>query len=379
MGSIADRPRRSIYARYPASTLLVVNLLLCLLSLVLAEILLRASGARTLRQQILQTVAPYNKRLCAPGGAKPLPVALPFFTDAEGVFKANKDFDFATHPFWGRYGIHINRDGFRSREFLPPEDGSETILLLGDSFAWGASATPISKSFADRLDRAGYCVFNAGIPGVDPTQYARIAQKWVPKLRPKVTAAFVFLGNDIGTSPMLVKPNRNLWYVTLPQYRFLLGYDEYGHYFDSPDEVLPYYRRTYCGETRDTVDLFMYRTVLGKLLHDALVRARTAVVTDTTRAWVRRSLSEIQSVCARHDSKFLLFLIPVNPGLENTSNSLRDNLRLFEGFDPHYPRKVLERDFNKGDEHLNNHGHKRYSRFVLNVLARSSGSGPRLR
>jgi hypothetical protein len=363
----------SLYARHPKTTLLVLNAVLCPLLLASAEMLLRASGVITLRRNALANVAPLHQGFCAALAGSRARLAPLFLADAEGIFKANPQYDFSSDPAWRYLGVHINSAGFRGQEFLPRQDDSKTLLLLGDSFTWGAFAEPLSQSFADRLERAGYQVWNAGIPGVDPTQYARLAQKWVPILKPRVTAVFVFIGNDVEVSPMEVKPNEQLWYVATPGVEFLSGYDEYGVAFSGPEAVLPYYRRTYCGQGYAFWDSLSDDTALGKLFHDLRVARKAARVTDTSRAWVRLALAKIQAVCARYHSEFVLFLIPMMPSVADAPHSLRGNLALFEGFDPHYPSGLREGDYDRHNQHLNNRGHRKYFRFVSKVLKRSAG------
>ena len=59
-----------------------------------------------------------------------------FVTDGEGVFKAN-----IASKEWSDE-IVLNSEGFRGPEFTRSGAEQKSILILGDSFAWGASATP---------------------------------------------------------------------------------------------------------------------------------------------------------------------------------------------------------------------------------------------
>jgi lysophospholipase L1-like esterase len=358
MYSTLDAPPRSVFARHPAATLALINLALVLLFIVGAEVSLRASGVKTIHDQAREMPSYLPADFCTTARRNPLQVERSFLTDSEGIFKANPDWP-------GPWGL-INSDGFRGGEFLPADDGRTTLLLLGDSFTWGVNATPLSRSFADLLEGAGYRVYNTGIPGVDPEQYARIALKYVPRLRPRVTAVFVFLGNDIGSTPMAVEPNRNLWHIT--NFGFLLGYDETGRYFETPEEALKHYRSTYCGDDRGVAERFLLRTALGAVLQRARASWHGATQADSSRAWVRRALSEIRDVSARYGSRFVLFLIPVKPSQQRSFNSLAENLALFDGFDPQFPQRFSEEDYRPGDDHFNNRGHLKYFQFVRKVL-----------
>jgi len=363
MGS-ADAPRRSLFDSHPAVTLVAINLALVLLVAAVAEVSLRLSGVKTLHVQAQALFGLLPPGFCASARRVPVQVIPSFITDGEGIFKAN-------HA-WPGFEEHINSDGFRGAEFQPAQDGRTSLLLLGDSFTWGVGATPLSRSFADRLTKAGYRVYNTGIPGADPEQYARIARKYVPRLRPQVTAVFVYMGNDITPAPLRVEPNRSLWYVT--NLGFLLGYDETGRYFASSEEAIHHYRSLYCGDGGLT-ERFLFRTALGASLQSARRRGLEAIPNDWSRAWVRRALSGIRDVSAQHGSSFMLFLIPVRPSLRNDFNSVPVNLSLFDGFEPRFPRGFSEEDY--GDEHFNNRGHRKYFEFIHRALASRGYAAPR--
>ena len=95
-----------------------------------------------------------------------------------------------------------NGQGFRSRhDFSSPPLAERRILLLGDSFAWGASA-PAGRGFAEQLEtRLGgagkpVVLWNTGIPGTGQNQQIRHLKTYFPVLRPQTVVLAFYEGND---------------------------------------------------------------------------------------------------------------------------------------------------------------------------------------
>src|SRR5262249_18350576 len=107
----------------------------------------------------------------------------------------------------------LNADGFRQRE-LPTDAMSPNavrILFLGDSFTFGHGIRKGSDRFTDilqaRLNATGesasrYYVYNAGVPGTEPSRWIAYLEKLLPSLRPQLVFAVFFLrdGTAICTS-----------------------------------------------------------------------------------------------------------------------------------------------------------------------------------
>ena len=159
-----------------------------------------------------------------------LEVSLPFVTDGEGVHKANID-------HYNSSVVKINSEGFRGAEFTTDTSEKVSILFLGDSFAWGASAKPLTKSFVDIVSRSGFLTYNTGIPGTSPNQYAYLAEKYVPRLKPDIVAVMLYMGNDLAPpSPML--PDKNILHYT--NAGSFYAFDADGKYM-TPEESYKYY------------------------------------------------------------------------------------------------------------------------------------------
>jgi hypothetical protein len=110
----------------------------------------------------------------------------------------------------------INEEGFRSISFQTNYDSLDKIkvLLIGDSFVWGLSAEPIFNCYSDLLLSKDYLVFNTGIPGTDPAQYAAIAEKYIPILKPDIIIVNFYVANDFMFFKREPEISRPLEYAT---------------------------------------------------------------------------------------------------------------------------------------------------------------------
>jgi hypothetical protein len=131
-----------------------------------------------------------------------------FIVDSSGILVANK------HHF-DSLGLYINSDGFRAPEFSRVDTARHKILLIGDSFTWGLSASPIDSCFADLLKtKVNGLVINTGIPSADPAQYDDIAGKYIPILKPEIVIVMFYLGNDIMPELRPIIPYKPFYYYT---------------------------------------------------------------------------------------------------------------------------------------------------------------------
>jgi len=346
--------------------IILINLVVLIVFLMILEVVLRLAGMETIIKMEQKTPEWKNRyqSLCLKISSQKLECVNSFYTDHEGFFKANADY-FANSK--NKRNIWINRDGFRGNPFESVKTSRPKILLIGDSFVWGASADPFTNSFADLLGSAGYHVYNAGIPGTDPQQYAMIAEKYTARLKPDIVAVCVYLGNDVRKSPLLMAPNQNLHYDT--NYGFLLGYDDSGRFFKDAGEAFSYLKKRKCGDVSGPVDYFIYKTVIGKGIKSAVTRENRGPNFDGTKKWVRDSLQRIQDTCDKNGTKCIFFIIPFLNQDFQKNKSIQKNLHLFAGFSHYYPENLGKSDYCKPpNNHLNNPGHKKYADFMIRVL-----------
>jgi hypothetical protein len=288
-----------------------------------------------------------------------------FYTDMDGIFRANPRY-FSEARNINADKISINRDGFRGNPFERTGAPGVKILLIGDSFTWGAAANPITNSFANLLQQAGYYIYNAGIPGTDPQQYALVAEKYTPLLKPDIVAVCVYMGNDVSALPLLVQPGKNLHYVT--SVGFLLGYDDNGRFFKDGREAIEYIKKRKFGCGGGLWDNFLLKTVIGRGIYSILNKKQLPPFAGT-KQWIKNSLQRIQDACRKNGSELMVFLIPFVNQDTRENKSIRKNLHLFKGFPCYYPENFTKIDYSKPpDKHFNNQGHRKYADFIIGVL-----------
>ena len=343
---------------------LLINLMVLLVLLVALEVTLRLAGMETIVAENHKTPGRMDRfrHICDKVNKQNLEVYDRFYTDSEGIFKARQ-----TLSKNGKDKISINNDGFRGKPFECIQTSKPKILLIGDSFAWGATAEPLKNSYADLLEEAGYYVYNAGIPGTDPQQYAMIADKYTAKLKPDILAVCVYLGNDISNRPLLIEPNKNAHYVT--NFGFLRGYDHHNRFFNDAREAFDYMKKRECGYISGPLDYIIFKTVIGRALENLITGTNRNPRFDGTKKWVSNALHSVQKTCDRHNAKCIFFLIPFVHQDVQRNKSIQKNLYLFEGLSYYYPEHMEKTDYcEPPNNHFNNRGHRKYADFMIKVL-----------
>ena len=296
-----------------------------------------------------------------------------FYTDEKGIFKANR----GSKHF--RRDVSINSDGFRGNPFIKQTEET-TILFIGDSFTWGASATPITNSFVDIVDRIGFYTYNAGIGGTDSIQYLNIAQEYVPRLGPDVVAVIIYMGNDVRGWQHLYVPNKPVFFVT--NEGWVLNRDKQGNLFDDAGSAIKYLKRNKCHRyfPTDFKEYFFFETSWGSLIYNYLESMENAYsenasafyTKDEGRDWIKNSLHRIKELVEKQGGKFFLFIIPVKPSNSmRGKNDIHNNLYIFEGLNPFYPQEGYLDNYDymlPPNDHFNNEGHAKYARFILGIL-----------
>lgn len=295
-----------------------------------------------------------------------------FVTDDEGVFKANPNYDWPSE-------YRINSDGFRSIELVYHDRPPPRVVFLGDSFTWGASAEPITESFADRVAGQGYVVYNLGVPGTDPVQYAFLAEKYVPLLKPDVVAVMLCMSNDL-RAPMPMVPNKNLFHVTNAGWlyafnangKFMTAQEAYEHYVRLQTDLsfAVSKGRSIKGRLRP----FFLRSALGSQawffvrdLRISLIPADECHSANPARPYLER----IKRVSSEHGAEFILFLIPTHP--QTTRMGIGTKQAYFGGLDPKVPDSLTVEDYmTLPNGHFNNSGHRKFAEFVLRVLTQQT-------
>lgn len=342
-----------------------INIAVLILFLVALEIILRLAGMETLNGLELEDKGWQRKykKICQAAQQNKLKFYNAFYTDSSSIYRANPQFNFDSLE---RYpGVSVNAAGFRGSEFEPVDTKKTKILLVGDSYTWGAAAKPFTNSFADLIREAGYHVYNAGIPGTDPIQYANVLKKFVPLLKPDLAAVCLYLGNDVKRTPQVVAANKNLRYLT--NYGMLRGFDDKGNHFNNAREALEYLKKRKCGYCKSLWAYFLHKTVIGRGIYEIINKNK--LVTYKDNKWVTDTLKGMQSICEKNGCRFFLFLIPVVKRNETKRNSLKDNIHLFKELPHYHPENLQEADYQEPpNSHFNNRGHRKYADFIIEIL-----------
>lgn len=266
---------------------------------------------------------------------------------------------YVTHP--------INADGFRSIEFKPYNTEKKKILLLGDSYTWGHSATNFFKSFADNLLAEGYVVYNTGITCTDPVQYEQLAARYVPTLKPDVVIMNVYLGNDIQYYERKPLPYTPQMFTTNAG---LLQNDFNGRMLQTPDSVYKVIRGYNCFDHRpDLVSRLCASTSIGTLIYRAFFRSAYPATqppccpTYLTYPKVNDNAKSVSNICVNNGCKLIVSVIPaINKRGNLTAVSDYKNLlkNIPYTLSPLGPEGYVSEE----DGHFNDLGHEQYALFL---------------
>jgi hypothetical protein len=300
-----------------------------------------------------------------------------FYTDTDAIYKANFE---QSELFNYDSEIEINAAGFRSRAFDVSSNGNEKVLLIGDSFCWGGKARPISQSFADLLESDGFLVYNTGIPGAGPPQYLKLAQKYIPTLKPAQVVVAFYMANDIMMRDIKLYPLANRYHQTNAGWM-----DPYidGDHISDPKDCYDYFVKRYsipadldafnsiCAKTVLTSQLWKIMKIFNWVKHpvhpDVTTRQLNNPFPYTQQPNAYKYLKAIQDICATESIPFHLCIIPIHSALNNTENQL--NQELFGDIKYHWPNTLTRTDYNEWpDGHFNNSGHQKYAAFIADIL-----------
>ncbi|HER63490.1 MAG TPA: hypothetical protein ENO11_05900 [Desulfobacteraceae bacterium] len=142
-------------------------------------------------------------------------LVLPWFVDgreARGLlFPPGSEFPYQTPEFSHKAGI--NSLGFRDREWNTEKNGSTIrVLAIGDSFTFGMGVEleqTWPKILEQRLRDLGLDIeiANLGRPGASPAEYAEVAEKAIPLLKPDKIVIAVLQGDDLAQTIRQVRQN----------------------------------------------------------------------------------------------------------------------------------------------------------------------------
>lgn len=286
----------------------------------------------------------------------------------------------------------FNTNGFRSIPFLPYENAQHPrVMLVGDSFVYGLSAHPITNSFYDRLLARGYIIYNFGIPGTDPAQYAAIIEKYIPLLKPDAVVVCFFPGNDLMKFNRTVKQEYPIEYITNAG---LMYGDICGKHYDA-HEAYSYYLNLVSVPQEKMFDRLCSKSVIGSLFWGFLYNNAwvshpqkeaweqcNVVSEETAIATTKAYINQWEATCKKEKVVLLNTVLPdLNSSANDSKGNLRTNYQMMNmlfGNNYHAPDRL---GFNKQvqydgkDGHFDSEGHKLYADF-LDSLLRNMGLSP---
>lgn len=317
------------------------------------------------------TVQGYTVGSLAPNWFPPIkkeyvPVLQPsYYTDSTGLFRARKD-------FWVERGVNINEYGFLGNDW-PAQTTKPRLLLIGDSFVWGAGADEPEQRFAAILaEESGYEVLNTGIPGADPAQYQLITERFVPQAQPQVVLLCLYMGNDVVAHHREPLPNQALYYPS--DIGWFPGYHR-GQYFGSLEASYQYYLQQYAPPNP-----LARNTAIGTALYSLPLRLqerqeRQALLQSHI---TNQHLQSIKSICAQHGAQLIVIPIPYS-GTDLVKEYQADStnlLLLYPNVFIDLEKEVHLLTFQKDhfhplpDGHFNNQGHRYFAAQTKQILAR---------
>ena len=276
----------------------------------------------------------------------------------------------------------FNKEGFRSIPFKQASGSEPKVMLVGDSYVYGMGADPYFNSFYDLLLSKNYVVYNAGIPGVDPAQYAAVVKKYVPKLTPEFLVLNFFAGNDYmyynrhSKQGEPFEHSTNAGFISCcPQGKFLdakQAYDYYIGLISIPDQDIKVFNRI-CAKSALLSILWGGLQSIGWVEHPTLIEYNGFRFDKTDREKVTITaiyIDQIANVCRENGTQLIISVIPDN-WFNNKKNGkhywvYEPNLKaLFNGKEYHIPSTIAADDV---PDHFNNEGHIKYANFLDSLI-----------
>ncbi|OWY26120.1 SGNH/GDSL hydrolase family protein [Sphingobacteriales bacterium UPWRP_1] len=358
---------RFFFRQYPKLTLLVFLLLFSMAALYVTEMWLYYLGFQPGLAKRGWYLTP----------ADSLVETKDFYTNNLGLYVANAEAYYRHNP-QDEPPYCINSLGFRTAELNEKTDtAKQTILLLGDSFAWGGGAEPLERSFADLLNQnSRFRCLNTGIPGTDPAQYAEIARLYTPLVQPDVVVCTFFTGNDLMYDTRPVQAGYQLFYWT--NAGALIGYPpEFlkgtAPPFSSAQEAYRFVADHYTlwNNKHNPVKQFCARYRTTTLIWYVMRNLIAAQPADWFKLPVSvHYLHQIEEIARQNKAAFLLLLIPTIDEADFTAQRVLNRYqKKLPGIQLHLPPN-LSSDYYlpMPNGHLNNAGHRFYAQYITALL-----------
>ena len=286
--------------------------------------------------------------------------------------------DYVAKPF--------NNDGFRSIEFKVHDTSNTRILLIGDSFVYGMAARPFFNSYSDILLARGYEVYNVGIPGTDPAQYAALAKEYIPLLKPDMVIVNFCEGNDLMMYPRRAEKGKPIEHATnggffgsSPLGEYLPASEAYEYYHslnEIPDKTSNIINKL-CSYSSITSRIWGILYKQGLFTHPERERYYQSIVFDVDKAigFTKQHFDTIDSICKSNNAEYVVVVIPNEAADYNDStDNIKINKRLADKlFLNNYcnPINTFKREDFYVDHHFNNSGSLKFANLIDSIIHRS--------
>jgi hypothetical protein len=292
-----------------------------------------------------------------------------FYTNEKGIQVADKS-------YWaGR--LEINSEGFRGKEFSQLDSTHEKVMFIGDSFTWGLSANPLNSSFCDILQRKEpYNIINLGIPAADPAQYCRIAETYIPQLKPDLVFVVFYAGNDIMINDRKLEPYKGDFYWTNAG---AIETEIDGCHFSSPQEAYKYLvnEKYYLRKPRHWYESLINKSALLSRLYSVKFRIKEKLDYERARKdshITAKYLHRIKAVADENHVAVKFLFIPERKDAGESEEHYRSRYASLMADDslkadwlvPTPEKKHYVPD---PDGHLNNSGHSYYAAYIEKFLS----------
>lgn len=297
-----------------------------------------------------------------------------FITNPEGMVVAGKD-------YWEQQHVYINEEGFRTKEISQISCSKRKLLFIGDSFTWGMSAEPFNdSSFCDLLAKdTALEVINAGIPVADPVQYAAVAVKYIPLIKPDMVFVMFYVGNDLMRTDRTIVAGRPFYYWTNAG-AIYAGID--GRHFNSAQQAYDYLanEKYFLRRPQGWCESVVAKSALLSKLYSVKFRIEEKVEAESARknsAVTKKYLQQIVSIAEQNKSDMRIIIIPESKEanlsrqeyFERYSDLLKDAT-----LNKYFLMPQCSESWYKGlpDTHLNNEGHRKYTEYIRSIIASSN-------
>lgn len=279
----------------------------------------------------------------------------------------------------------FNKSGFRSVSFEEVNSKKKKVLLLGDSFVYGMSASPFYNSFADLLLSRGYIIYNTGINGTDPAQYYAVAKSYVEKLEPDVIITNFSTASDLmlfEREPKLNEPHEhytNAGFIeSNPMGEYLAPQEAYDFYFDmiriNPEGAFNFIFSKFASLSL-LYGVLAEAGIIEHPIYTKYISVRKNTPIETMAKNSKIYFDRIQAVAEKNEIELINVVIPVKKesfkANKNYNNYFVDTISLNTIFGKHnyyYPKNLMLNDYEAHGDHFNNKGAIKYANFLDSLI-----------